>query len=503
MEATRLTAESVAGALRGKESAGSPKQANMQDTFAALGVPDEEQRPRLSTAGNPQQDRGPDGEAVRIVGGQTVFVDSDGTQRYPGYVQLRKVVRNVLGRDASSFVCGGAVVHAWTRTEARLAGFWVATAAHCLDSDEEYQVALWSPAQTPEAGRPVALAPTTRMDASSSTLGPWRLLGPQGILAFRHPLYGTQGTGSGEHLHDIALLRVVLPPGDDLPETLLAGGSGPPAQKTPAWDRIPQLARQRPVRNAEATILGFGLTEAPTKSELPASVSPTLQRLRVAVEPTSFPWRASDEDARMFLWVVGVPTLLGQKVTTACNGDSGGPLLVEPAEAAAAAAAPPTLAGVLCCGYCKTVERREDLLRYPSLYTRVDAFVGPAEGDAAELLKADSVWQHGLEGIMARYSPTLYRTATPSPLAPASVAAPEEAWADGGMAWVEGPGRRDLAPTYLRAALRIAIIVLVATAVAALAVVPLRAAFARRGGAAAAAAAGGAGRTGRRGRRAN
>lgn len=409
-----------------------------------------------------------DDPAVRVIGGETVFVGDDNTQRYPGYVQLRIVQRNVLGADASTFTCGGAVVHAWTRTETRLAGFWVATAAHCLKADNEYQVALWT-GEGASAGQPVALSPFVRI--SNKDIGPWRLLGPQGIVAFKHPLYSDKKT---EHDYDIALLRVVMPPGEDLPVTLAQGAD-------PAWNRIPQMARQRPVRNTEATILGFGLTEAPTSEDDPSvKVSPTLQKLRVAIEPTNFRWRG--DDTNMSLWVVGVPTLLGQKISSVCNGDSGGPLLVEPASGNASGAPsgqelqlPPVLAGVLCCGYCKVVERREDLASKPSIYTRIDTFMGPPTGEAAELLKTDSVWHHGLEGIIARHSPTLYRTTETSQLAPASVVAPEVAWAAGDMVWVEGPGRRDLGPTFMRGTVRLVIVIAIALAIASVTVPLLRA----------------------------
>jgi hypothetical protein len=431
--------------------------------------------------------------ATRVIGGETVFEGGDGLPVHRAYVQLRRVRAAVWG-STSSFVCGGAIVHAWRRAEGRLAGFWVATASHCLDTSAEYQVALWT-GEGAAAGQPVALAPST---STAAIVGPWRLCGPQGILVFKHPLYDD---AEDEHDYDIALLRVVLPPGVDLPATLLEegaqeGGVAAEAEAQPepkaagegpgiAWGLLPEMARGKPVRNTEATVLGFGLTEAPTSKGLPADVSATLQRLRVAVEPTSFRWSMTAEQAGMFTWVVGVPTLLGQKISTVCNGDSGGPLLVEPLGADGGSGGAPTLAGVLCCAFCKVVGRREDLARYPAFYTRVDAFMGPARGAAADLLLPDSAWRHGLDGIIARHSPTLYRTDAPSSLAPASVASPEQAWADGGMAWAEGPGRRDMSSTYWMGAARLAVVAVLAVAAAALTVLPLQAlarAIRKRGG---------------------
>lgn len=402
---------------------------------------------------------------TRVIGGETVFV-GEGRPVHRAYVQLRRVVHGVFG-SSSAFVCGGAVVHAWRRSESRLAGFWVATASHCLRASDEYQVALW----TGEGAKPGDAVSLASLRSTAALAGPWRLCGPQGLMVFKHPLYDDD---EDEHDFDIALLRVVLPPGVDLPGSLLQPlpeeGGGDSAAGI-AWGLLPVLGRERPVRNTEATVLGFGLTSAPTSRNLPAELSPTLQRLRVAIEPTSFRWAASPEQAAMFLWVVGVPTLLGQKVSTVCDGDSGGPLLVE--EPAGEGGAP-TLAGVLCCAFCKVVDRREDLVRYPAYYTRVDAFMGPAQGAAADLLKPDSVWRHGLQGIIDRHSPTLYRTEAPSSLAPASVASPEEAWAGGGMEWAEGPGRRDMGSTYWMGAARLAVVFAFALGAAFVTVVPLR-----------------------------
>jgi hypothetical protein len=325
------------------------------------------------------------GAASRIIGGETVLAEN----AFPSYVQLRVRVSLGLGVSYSYFTCGGCIVHAWRRggpSGARRAGFWVATAAHCLDPANVYEVNLWVGGVA--AGQAVSQK-TTFYGGQGSNAPGWRLLGPAGVRIYRHPAFDEDSL-----IPDVALLRVLMPAGEDLPPTLLDAATG-----SVAWSVVPVLGSSASYAGTPATILGFGKTSAGA-----SGASTTLQRADAVVEPSGFDWVPSRQDRLYFHWVVGQSTLDSGTLSSTCSGDSGGPLLTRKS----GLGVPPVLVGVLCCGWCR---EDVDMRRYPSLYTRMQPFLAAPSADYRFGLPEDSVWRKGILGIIAENSPVQLRTA--------------------------------------------------------------------------------------------
>jgi hypothetical protein len=348
--------------------------------------------------------------SARIIGGSAVLTDgSEGGQPFPAYVQLRVNEKPIFGSARSWFTCGGCIVHAWRSSPTRLAGFWVATASHCLDTSRVYEVNVWA------GGRPAGSLVEQRVSftgGQANNAPGWRLYGPGGIRIYRHPLFD-------EHqlLPDVALIRVLLPKGEDLPGSLIDASTG-----SVAWSRIPILARSETYANRAATILGFGKTSADSPS-----ASTTLQQAAAWVEPSSFSWSTSRTDRLFYHWVVGESTLQGGALASTCSGDSGGPLLTR----GGPEGIPPTLMGVLCCGWCRS---DIDMRQYPSYYARLQPFLDAPSAAYSVGLSADSVWRQGMHGIIRDNSPVLLRTNELSPSGDASAQ-----WSDGNE-WIEAEG---------------------------------------------------------------
>jgi hypothetical protein len=355
------------------------------------------------------------GAVERIIGGTAVLTDGSAAGHpFPAYVQLRVRVPR-LGGPASGFTCGGCIVHAWRRDAAsgRHAGFWVATAAHCLDPSSAYEVNVWAGAGA-AAGETVNQRDVFYGGQSGNAPG-WRLLGPGGITVYRHPAFDEDTLRP-----DVALLRVLLPDGEDLPATLLDASSG-----EVAWERVPDLADPAPpTRDLPVRIVGFGKTATGA-----SNASPTLQQAAAVLEPASFDWRPSRGDAAFYHWVVGERTLQGAGFAGPWSGDSGGPLLtVAPAGAA------PRILGVLCCVFWTGDDA--DLARYPSQYARLQPFLGEADGAYAAGLKQDSIWRGGILKIVRDNSPVLLRSKDPSPAGDAVARdfSRGNVWVEGGAA---------------------------------------------------------------------
>lgn len=398
----------------------------------------------------------------RIVGGTTVFTDATPRrQPHAYYVQLRVLdAGGIFGSSRSAFTCGGCIVHAWRAAPgeaARLAGFWVATAAHCLDPRFQYQVAFWTGSGIGTSQSvAVALPPVVSVPSGSpgrAVFGPWRITGPQGLTIFPHPLFNHNG-----RLHyDVALVRVLLPPGEDLPPTLLNAQTGDVewGRAIPTLDRFPADY----YKNDPSVTIGFGLTQ---RRGSPAGA---MQELRVTSDPTNFRRFRPDAQTRaMYIMAVADDMLQQQdSLATTCSGDSGGPLLQPNALPGWA----PVVRGVLCCGYCPVDEDGKSpvsdtelrQIGAPSFYTRLSDYYDGATPEAETLLAEASVWRSGLTGIIARFSPTELRSAEPSQAAPDDVAS-EERWGDndGESVWVEGGEPRSLNAVYLRALARLALV---------------------------------------------
>jgi hypothetical protein len=351
---------------------------------------------------------------TRIIGGTAVLTDgSPAGHAYPAYVQLRVRVPR-LGGAASAFTCGGCIVHAWRRNgESRLAGFWVATASHCLDPMATYEVNLWVGSGA-AAGNTVGQRQSFTGGQAGNAPG-WRLLGPDGITIYRHPAFNEDTLRP-----DVALIRVLLPRGEDLPATLLSEGASPGGSI--AWPRVPVLDDASPPgRDLPVRIVGFGMTAVTAPS-----ASATLQEAAAVLEPRNFSWTPTRSDADFYHWVVGQRTLQGDGFAGPWSGDSGGPLLTVPPPGS-----PPRILGVLCCVFWNG--READMPKYPSQYARLAPFLGEAKDEFAVGLAPDSIWRKGMLQIIRDNSPTLLRSEVPSPAGDAVASEYPE-----GNAWVEG-----------------------------------------------------------------
>jgi hypothetical protein len=345
----------------------------------------------------------------RIIGGQTVLAENP----FPAYVQLRIRGTTALGRSYSAFTCGGCIVHAWRRGPTRKAGLWIATASHCLDPSEEYEVNLWTGGVA--EGQPVSQR-TVFYGGQSGNAPGWKLLGPSGVRIYRHPLFNDE-----DLLYDVALIRVLLPSGEDLPATLID-----PRLQSVRWSVVPILGASASYADTAAVILGFGKTAAGA-----SDASTTLQRADAVVEPSGFSWNPSRADRLFYHWVVGQSTLDGGALSSTCSGDSGGPLLTRPD---ASVGAVPILMGVLCCGWCRA---DLDMKRYPSLYTRLQPFLGAPSADYGSGLTEESVWRGGILRIIDDNSPVKLRTGIATEVGDESVSE----WSEGNE-WIEADGVR-------------------------------------------------------------
>lgn len=348
--------------------------------------------------------------ATRIIGGTTVITEaSPRGHPFPAYVQLRVRVPVLLGVSYTYFTCGGCIVHAWRRSPTRRAGFWVATAAHCLDTANIYEVNLWVGGV--QAGMDVSQK-TSFYGGQSNNASGWRLLGPGGIRIYRHPAFSSETL-----IPDVALLRVLMPDGEDLPATLLDPETG-----SVAWSVVPMLGLSSSYQNMPATIVGFGKTSASA-----TSASFTLQQADAVVEPTNFSWNPHPTDRLFYHWVVGQSTLDSGTLASTCSGDSGGPLL---SRYYPNTTTPPILMGVLCCGWCRA---DLDMRRYPSMFTRLQPFLGAPSADYSVGLAEDSVWRGGILRIIADNSPVQIRTNVATPAGDAAASGP---WNDANE-WIE------------------------------------------------------------------
>lgn len=316
----------------------------------------------------------------RIIGGSTVLTDSTGLSHpYPAYVQLRISRINAFLQESSSFTCGGVIVHAWPKLAGWPAGFWVLTAAHCLNPGNTYTINLWT-GQGSSPNSPISQLPT---GVTSSRNAPgWRQIGPRGIRIYAHPLFDNDSLD-----HDIALIRVLLPDSMDLPDTLT------PPQSLPEFDTADPTTIDT---SQSLKIIGFG------KTQRQGAVSDTLQQANarrsntLSTPPGKFP-------------VVGVSD--HSSLVTTCQGDSGGPLLRQNGR---------IVSGTLCCGYCASTEvSDEDLKILPSFYSAVRPYIHPPQGTFYTMgLPQNSPWQKGMVRIIEDASPTAIRTSnilTPTP----------------------------------------------------------------------------------------
>lgn len=343
----------------------------------------------------------------RIIGGTTVRTDSTGRSHpYPAYVQIRVSRINVLFQRTSSFTCGGVIVHAWPKLPSVgwPAGFWVLTAAHCLDPGSTYAINLW----TGQGSQPNAAVSQLPTGVTSSNNAPgWTQVGPRRIRIYSHPLFDRKSLD-----HDIALIRVLLPDSADLPASLT------PPQSLPILD----IMDPTNISSAIPTLkmIGFGMTERPPKG----TVSNTLQEADAKRHQSSLPGKIS---------VAGVADAsspsAGSATVTTCQGDSGGPLLRDGGR---------IVSGALCCGFCAVQDVADQELRnYPSFYSAVHPYIDPPQGTFFTMgLPQTSPWQRGILDFVQGASPTIIRTntvITPTPT-PSTTQAEEI-----GNDWVEMP----------------------------------------------------------------
>jgi hypothetical protein len=345
--------------------------------------------------------------AARVVNGADVLTDFRGEMPYPWYVQLR-VHRRVGGAIASSAICGGSIVHAWPADAAsrRPAGVWVVSAAHCLTDPTPgtYAVNLWaagaggaSPKPYSVVRAPAAFAvPESAASGAAATPngdGAWLEVPPARVQVFAHPLYDP----ATNHF-DVALLRVLLPDGVQLPAPIYD-----PAEGRVRWDRVARLPASGTPPVA-AAVVGFGATSpgGPASHDLQygaVRVEDPAVRQRITAHPAYTPL--------LNTWATGPTNAAGEAVDT-CQGDSGGPLFAferefaeEPAGQMAAGAAREvhTVHAVTSWGVSCGVPA------YPGVYAKLSPFVAPAAGAVAAALPASSPWRLGMVGMIDALSP--------------------------------------------------------------------------------------------------
>lgn len=366
--------------------------------------------------------------ASRVVNGADVVTDYRGHMPYPWYAQLR-----VHRRGTSFGICGGSIVHAWPADAAsrRPAGVWVVTAAHCLaevGSSNIYAVNLYVGGQRPystvtSVGAFAAPAPGSQ-EGTPNGDGAWLEVPPSRVAVFTHPLYDP----ATNHF-DVALLRVLLPEGLQLPATVFDADAG-----AVRWERVARLpVSEAPPR--EAAVIGFGATSPG------GAASHELQYGAVRVEDPAVRQRITAHPSYTPLlntWATGPTNAAGEAVDT-CQGDSGGPLFAFEREfseapqgqmAAGAAREVHTVHAVTSWGISCGVPT------YPGVYAKLAPHVAPAAGAVASKMPPASPWRLGMVGMIDALSPAGfgYRRASGAviSLPPAVSEVPPSGGGDGG-----------------------------------------------------------------------
>ncbi len=314
---------------------------------------------------------------LKVVNGAAVRTNMAGDSPFPFFVQIRRIVQGgkVVADSYSQMVCGGSIVHAWGKgADGSKAGFWVVTAAHCLQvARQTYSVNVFM--------GPVA--PYTEI-RNNDIFGPgipnadgWYEIPPGNILIYNHPSYDRETL-----THDVALIRCILPTGMDLPK-------GMQLAALPKSDVVPK----------QCNILGFGITDVRN-----AQNSTTLRYGSVRADDSSVPQKTSalpKFNPEFHTWAAG-ETNSGDSID-ACQGDSGGPLFhIGSGEPGAAPRF--TLFGVASWGIsCGLVD-------FPGVFAKVWPFVQPNT-----LSPASSPWSQGIIAIINDNSPTLYNSTETNP----------------------------------------------------------------------------------------
>lgn len=326
--------------------------------------------------------------ASRVVNGADVQTDARGQMPFPWYAQLRK--HTSLGPSTQSrLICGASIVHAWPGREGSRAGVWVVTAAHCLtDPAGKYAVNIYVGGQAPYQNVRALDTFAVRPDAegTANTDGAWLEL--PAVEIFSHPLYD-----NATNHFDVALIRCLLPPGEQLPATLYdaeaRGVRREAVARLPASDRLA----------AQGGIVGFGATSPG------GGINHVLQYGAVRIQDPAVRQRITAHPAYTPLlntWATGPTNAQGEAVDT-CQGDSGGPLFVAEREVVDEASGRQrdvvTVVAVTSWG----VSCGEPA--YPGVYAKLAPFVGRPEGTAAAALPRDSPWRLGMLDLINTLSP--------------------------------------------------------------------------------------------------
>jgi hypothetical protein len=352
----------------------------------------------------PARDSSSEQAVLRVVNGADVVTDTQGRMPFPWYAQLR---RRTFDGSRSAFLCGASVVHAWAAEGSRPAGAWLVSAAHCLlaESEGRYSVNLYVGPQPPyspvRASNEFVLEEGAEPDGQPNA--PWFEVPPSLVTIFVHPLYD-----SASNAFDIAMLRVVLPAGMQIPD-----GVARPA------DRLRLPITSDPPR--DCAVVGFGA------SSPGAGASHVLQYGAVQVQPTGVRQRSTRGkfwDAAQQVWATGPVGADGRAVDT-CQGDSGGPLFSYEQEWLPAAKGGETESSQFSGGVRREVQVLQGVTSwggrvcgqpdYPGVYVRVAPFVAPAAEAYADALPAESPWRLGIRGIIDTLSPVPYYAAAAAP----------------------------------------------------------------------------------------
>lgn len=348
----------------------------------------------------PARDSSSEQAVLRVVNGSDVVTDTQGRMPFPWYAQLRR--RTFDGRR-SAFLCGASVVHAWAAEGSRPAGAWLVSAAHCLlaESEGRYSVNLYVGPQPPYS--PVRASNEFVLEEGADSNGqpnaPWFEVPPRLVTIFVHPLYD-----SASNAFDIAMLRVVLPAGMQLPDGYAS--------------RLRLPITSDPPR--DCAVVGFGATSPG------AGASHVLQYGAVQVQPPGVRQRSTRGkfwDAAQQVWATGPVGADGRAVDT-CQGDSGGPLFSYEQEWLPDAKGVETESSQFSGGVRREVQVLQGVTSwggrvcgqpdYPGVYVRVAPFLAPAAEAYADALPAESPWRLGIRGIIDTLSPVPYYAAAPA-----------------------------------------------------------------------------------------
>jgi hypothetical protein len=302
---------------------------------------------------------------AKVEGGGEVRTDptDPAVHAFLPYVRLNSVMK-----DGRSYLCGGTIVHAWEARDEWLAGFWVITAAHCIKPESRLtQVRVWAGTGA-EPGEPIVY------DSPG-----WATYG--GILSrvYVHPRYNAtfqQGDNPWDFLQsvDLALIRVLLPYGANLPENVLKS--------------VPVIADAYHARNwsdhagETFTTVGFGGDTRSLRAARLTAATNILQGWSVHSESVTFAEGGAQE---------------GQ----VRPGDSGGPVF----EGDSAQA----LVAVYSARWTQTLPLFSDA----QVATALGTFLGPDE-----TLPRSSSWRAGIYGLVNRHSPVNMPTPTTNDTAP-------------------------------------------------------------------------------------